>query len=210
MNDETPIVEVTIAATADTVWDAMRDKQKITHWHGWEFDGLESEVDLIYYQETVESDDHRTLTLGHGDRFELIPEGDRTRVRLTRAPMSGDREWDAFYDDVTEGWVTFLHQLKFALEVHPGERRRTLFYSGYGDPPDPSEIVDGERWFTSEHQVGLRVPAWGDGLLVTAHNPDKGTAMAVLTTYGLSDDDLAAIDATWKPWWTERYADAPG
>ncbi|MGL5809055.1 MAG: SRPBCC family protein [Nocardioides sp.] len=216
MTDETPIIEVTIAAPVDAVWRALRDTETIRHWHGWEFDGLDQEIDLIYLTKAVEGDDHRSLTLGQGDLFELFDEGAATRVRITRAPLSGDAEWDAYYDDVTEGWTTFLHQLRFALEHHPGEPRRTLFYSGfysgYGEPPNPAEPAapaDGVVWFETAKQRGLRIPEWGDGLLVTAYNPAKRTAMAVLTTYGLDDPALAELDARWSPWWSARYSAEP-
>ena len=43
--------------------------------------------------------------------------------------------WDAFYDDIREGWTTFVHQLHFALEQHPGAERRTLQLDGAGERP---------------------------------------------------------------------------
>jgi hypothetical protein len=46
----------------------------------------------------------------------------------------------------------------------------------------------------------------GDGLLITAYQPATRAAMAVLTTYGLDDDALADLDATWSPWWGEHYS----
>jgi hypothetical protein len=146
--------------------------------------------------------------MGAGDRFDLIPDGAGTRVRITRAPLSGNARWDAYYDQVTEGWTTFTHQLKFALEAHPDEPRRTLFYAGKGPEPEPGELVDGTPWFRREHQRGLRVPAWGDGLLVLAHDPAKGTAMAVLTTYGLGDHALDTLDTQWRAWWSAHYQGA--
>jgi len=137
------VIEVTIAAPPDEVWRALRDRDRIRHWHGWEFEGLEDEIELIFFKETKESDDRRTVWMGAGDRFDLIPDGAGTRVRITRAPLSGNAKWDAYYDQVTEGWTTFTHQLKFALEAHPGQPRRTLFYAGNGPEPEPGELVDG-------------------------------------------------------------------
>ncbi|GLZ36037.1 hypothetical protein Lesp02_82240 [Lentzea sp. NBRC 105346] len=189
---ETPRIEVTVAAPVETVWEALRDKEKIRHWHGWETDGLDEEIDLIYFAHAHEDGHTLSLKEGGGDTFELteVPEG--TRVVLTRAARGVLPEWDEYYDDITEGWITFLHQLKFALERHPGEARRTLFYGGPGKVPFS---VDGETWFRSENQHGVVVPSWGDGLLVTGYNPARDQSMAVFTTYGLSDAELESIAA---------------
>lgn len=207
-DEQTPIIEVTIAAAPDVVWAALRERDRVRHWHGWQFDGLDAEIELIYFGEGVATDPARSITLNGGDRVDLLEEGEATRVRLTRAPVSDDPEWAAYYDEITEGWTTFLHQLKFALEHHPGEERRTLFFAGVGPEPDPSGLVEGEPWFRTERQRGTRVPAWGDGLLVIAHAPAKQAAMAVLTTYDLDDAALAELGATWRSWWDERYTDA--
>ena len=134
MNDDRPQIVVTVAAPVEAVWHALRDKEKIRHWHGWEYEGpeggLEEEIDLIYFTRAVE--EGTTLTLGNGDDFVVEPVEGGARITLTRAPHGADPEWEAYYDDVTEGWTTFLNQLRFAVEHHPGEARQTLFYSGTG------------------------------------------------------------------------------
>ena len=201
VDGEPPVVVVTVAAPVDVVWKALRDKDVLRQWHGWHFDGLDDEIDHIYFGDVAEDEARRTLTLGAGDRIELVPDGDRTVVRLTRPPVDDDSEWAAYYDDITEGWTTFLQQLRFAVERHPGEARRTLFYASGGPAPAPSALVTGPSWFRAANQSGTRVPAWGDGLLVTAYNPGKDAAMAVLTTYGLDDDALARLDEQVRAWW---------
>jgi uncharacterized protein YndB with AHSA1/START domain len=231
MSEDRPRIVVTVAAPVEAVWDAMRDKEKIRHWHGWEYEGaqggLEEEIDLIYFTRVTADEESGILTLGDGDQFVVEPVEGGSRVTLTRAAYGDNPEWDAYYDDITEGWITFLQQLRFAVERHPGEPRRTLFYSGAGDRPPIVELgmdvqpagtpyeleligaaAKGEVWFTSEHQVGLTVDGWGDGLLVLSHVPpsDKkpdGASMAVLSLYG--DVDRAAIDERWNAWWKARY-----
>jgi len=42
-----------------------------------------------------------------------------------------------------EGWLTFFQQLRFYLERHPGQDRRTVHVA-----------TAGEEWFRSEHQSG--------------------------------------------------------
>ncbi|MFC0626551.1 SRPBCC family protein [Kribbella deserti] len=214
----TPRIEVTVAAPVEAVWAALREKDKIRHWHGWEFEGLEAEIDLIYFTAYTESTDDHTLEVQGGDRFELSEVDGGTRVVLTRGPHSDDPQWEPYYDDITEGWITFVQQLKFAVERHPADARRTLFYSGTtplptadvsGEPGTSYEAevlgekLRGEVWFRSEHQLGLTVEGWGDGLLVLSHIPPsdakpEGASMAVLTLYGVDPDE---IDARWAPYW---------
>ncbi len=54
-------------------------------------------------------------------------------------------------------------------------------------------------WFCSEHQLGLTVDAWGDGLLAVSTAPGGGSA--VLTTYGLDAAELAALRERWVAAW---------
>ena len=232
MSDDTrPRIEVTIAAPVDVVWDAVRNKDTIRHWLGWDHEGLDGEIDLFFFTGTVEDAAARTLTLHGGDEFRLEPHGDATRVTLTRAPRGDDPDWDAYYDDVTEGWITFVHQLKFAVERHAGTARRTLSFIGGNDnavrivdalglagivPGTPFQLnlvgedVTAELWYRSDHQLGITVDTWGDGLLVgssvdPAPGKPNGAAMAILTTYHLDDARLADLDARWRPWWTAQF-----
>jgi uncharacterized protein YndB with AHSA1/START domain len=221
-------IEVTVAAPAETVWHALRDKETVRNWHGWDYDGLDDEVELIYFTEVEEDAGARTLDVQGGDLIRLAESGDNTQVTLTRAPRGSNPEWDAYYAEITEGWITFLHQLKFAIERQPGAARRTLYFAGSNEsgrdvvaelelPDGPTidtalvgEHVKGEVWFRSEHQLGITVDAWGDGLLVvsstgpTADKPD-GAATAILSTYDLDDDRLEELRARWAPWWASLF-----
>ncbi|HET6293122.1 MAG TPA: SRPBCC domain-containing protein [Kribbella sp.] len=235
MTEETPRIEVTVAAPVETVWAALRDKEKIRHWHGWEYEGteggLDQEIDLIFFTAFTEDADALTLELQGGDRFVVEPADGGSKITLTRAPHGDDPEWDAYYDDITEGWTTFIQQLRFALEHHPDEPRRTLFYSGAGDrstgPAEQlglaglaegtqygvelvGEQATGRVWFRSEHQVGVTVDGWGDGLLILSHvgvseQKPRGATMAVLTLYGVDDAARESIDKRWSDWWSMRY-----
>jgi hypothetical protein len=230
-DDARPRIEVTIAAPVDVVWDALRSKDRIRHWMGWDYDGLDGEIDLIFFTETVEDASARTLTLHGGDEVRLESRGEDTRVTLTRAPRGDNPDWDAYYGDVTEGWITFLQQLKFAVERHAGAVRRTLSFVGGNENAvhliDALNLADiaagtqfrmnllgedvrGEMWFRSDHQLGITVDVWGDGLLIVSSadpTPGKpsGAAMAILSTYDLDDTRLADLDSRWRPWWTDRF-----
>ncbi|MET9227937.1 hypothetical protein [Lentzea sp. NPDC003310] len=173
-------IEITVAAPVDEVWQSFRDKERLRHWHGWDLPELDAEIDEIYFR-NAEEDGTTLIVQGH-DTFALSPVPEGTRVVLTRAPKGTSPEWDDYYDDITEGWITFLHQLKFAHEHHPGEQRRTLFW--------PSEVdlgVSGKPFFESENQRGVVVEEFGPGLVVTS------AKMTVVTTYGFSDAELEAV-----------------
>jgi hypothetical protein len=211
-------IEVTIAAPVDEVWQALRDPARIRHWHGWELEengGLDAEIDVIYTQDVVESEDSHTLTLKGADVFTLHDAGaGRTLLRLVRAPRGTNPDWDAYYDDISEGWIIFLQQLRFALERHPDSPRRTVFLSGAAGSPlaalglptdiEPGarytatlagEQVAGQVWFRSTNQAGFTVDGWGDGLIIT------GKGLAVLTTYGQNDQAYQQFQAHWTEWW---------
>lgn len=233
MTEKPFFVEVTIAAPVEDVWGALRDPERIRRWHGWHFDGLDKEIEVIYHQDVVESAAEHRLEVQGGDLFELTDLGGRTRLRITRAPRGGDPDWDAYYDDVTEGWITFVHQLAFALERHPGADRRTVFLSGAAatpvleaaglaavaelPPTSPYELsgptgetLRGEVRFRSANQVGLTVEGWGDGLLVAAQSPPShvnpgGAATMVLTAYGLDDAAFADLESRWNAWWGRNF-----
>ena len=143
--------------------------------------------------------------MGDGSRFVLERAGDATVVRLTM-PDPG-----AGYDDIREGWASFVTQLRFALERHPGKERRTLQLSGAGAAPlDPGtageryegETAWGERWsgevlFRNEHQVALTVDGYGPGLVIL-HAKPGGAGMAIVTAYDLDDEAFAALERRWR------------
>jgi len=232
-------IEVTIAASVEAVWRELREPARVRHWHGWDAEGNDPEIELIYFTDVTESPGEYRLEVNGGDAFTLHPQGARTLVRMTRAPMGVNPEWDAYYEDINEGWLTFMQQLRFALEHHTDAERRTLFLSGAstgaGDPREElglsdvaegpaggryddtvvDERVGGQLWFRSPNQLGVTVDEWGEGLLVVGATPGSpsqphGGAMAVLTTYGLDDPAFADLAARWEGWWQQRYPSADG
>lgn len=244
---EPVVIEVTVGAPIETVWSYLRDTDLISRWHGWLDEGLDEEIDYIYRRHARESPTPYVLEMDRategpwvdgGDRFELfVTEGPeaQTTVRITRGARGSEQWWDAtWYDDVTEGWTSFLNQLRFTLEVQPETPRRTVFLNVdgvrltsvrsalglSGVAPEAPYAADGggdldlrgRGWFVAEHQVGVTVDSLGPGLVVAADKPDptgasKG-AMVIVSTYGQDD---AAFDRTvqqWADWWQAHYPGA--
>ncbi|MGO4804254.1 SRPBCC domain-containing protein [Arthrobacter sp. 2MCAF15] len=190
-------LSVVINSDAQQVWTMLREPALIAQWHGWVADDQEAEIKEIYFgPNVVEGADHTSLVVDGGDVFTLKPVPTGTEVSVTRAAIDHNSEWAAWDEDITQGWLTFLHQLRFALERHPHSKRRTFFFSvpgtggsaieklGLSDVPSPGdaysltlptgEELSGKVWFRSNHQVGLTVHHYaehGEGLLIVADQP---------------------------------------
>jgi hypothetical protein len=225
------LVEVTVPAPADQVWDALRDPQKIKHWFGWDADSLKDEIDFIFVTHATVDEARRIVSFeGVNDRYEVEARGGATVVRVVRSAPAGS--WSDVFDGMIEGWISFTWQLSFALARHGLKPRRTVFLSGPpradglgrsllgldaapapGEPwsgPLGPDASAGQVWFTARHQIGVTVDAWGDGLLVVVDQPPtekqpRGFTMLTLTTYDLPDAGFADLEARWKAWWDERF-----
>lgn len=216
-----PVIEVTIAAPVEAVWASLRDPALIRRWHGWHYEGLDDEVALIFGSEEVDDEAH-VLHANAGDRFEVEPVEGGVRVRVTRAPYVPDTEWSAYYDEITEGWTSFLQQLRFMHERHPDAERRTIFLMGRGEPGALERLLDsapaelGEPWYAAERQRGVLLPGLGPGLLIAVAKdpaPDEGGAVVadasvIVTSYGLGDEAFEGEQDRWEAWWRSVYPEA--
>jgi hypothetical protein len=239
MSEETPIIEVTVAAPAADVWQALRDPELISRWHGWHYDGLAEEIRIIFVDGVTEDAERHVLTAHGGDRFSLHPARDGgTLVRLTRAPRGANPEWDAYYDDITQGWITFLQQLRFGLERYGLAERRTLVLHGglrapgtpaltalglapvaglpvgarYEATAAPGDTLSGEVYARTEYQHALTVDGLGL-LMVAEQEPSEvrpnGGVMVLLTAYGAGEAGFASIERRWTAWWESVRAPEP-
>jgi len=229
-NPDRVIVEVVIAAPFDRVWKALREPARIREWFGWDYAGLTDEIEAFFVAGgLVESEGVLRLT-GCSDRFELEDRDGHTVVRVIRSDPA--ESWDDVYDDIAEGWMTFAHQLKFALERHEGQERQTIYLSGRSrqasDKPPIAALgletatgrttlalpggdgLDGHVLFRSRYQIGLLIPAWGNGLIAVADRPTTassphGGGFAILTPYGLDASRYAELRHQWAQWWRTQY-----
>jgi hypothetical protein len=186
-------VEVGVDAPRDVVWRALTEPQQIRHWFGWEYEGLDEEIDHIFVKDATLYPPHR-IDLGEND-IELVELGpNRTLIRVTKPGDVDAAEWQDVYGDVEEGWITFFNQLRHRLERHPDSTRRMIVRTT--TLPALPELP-GEAWHSSRHQRG----AEADGALVVVfRKPDSGDAMLLVTTYDLDDDAFAAAERQWDEW----------
>jgi hypothetical protein len=234
----TPVVETAIAAPFEVVWRALRDPIEIRRWHGWDYDGLDDEIKMIYL-DAAASEEAGTIEFeGTSDRFEVDVRGDRTVVRVTREAPGGE----GVYDEIEEGWITFVTQLRFALEHHRGRDRHTLHLDGaaraQGGPLTPArlgldgaerapagaewqgtaawgEALSGAVVDRSGNQVALSVGEWGDALLALQAKPAEarpphGGGRAIVSVYRLDDASFAALQARLAGWWEAEYEPSSG
>lgn len=234
MTGDSHVASVVLPLTIRECWPYLRDPALIAEWHGWEYDGLADEITEIFVDGARVSEDHRSINLG-SHLFNLSESDGTTRLEVHRAPLTEDSEWAPYLADIDEGWTTFVQQLRFKLERHRDDGRRTLFFSGppqdptispvqwlglgqvglqemgapYGATVGPGDALTGTVRFTSANQVGVTVDDWGDGLLVAANGPAGGPPYtkgeAILTTYGLDDEQVAELAARWSTWWGSHY-----
>ena len=193
------IIEIVVAAPIDVVWQALRDPVEIGRWFGWDSPALAEEIDFIFRKAlTVSEADHTLRGIDVPDRITLEASGAQTIVRVVRSAPVTDVSWQGIYDDMVEGWITFMQQLRFALERHSGADRRTVFLNGraraagtalpgdalglgplstvpvgerYAITTPFGERLEGTVWFRTAYQMGVTVDAFGDGLLIPNDRP---------------------------------------
>jgi hypothetical protein len=200
-NDRQILIETTVAAPVEMVWQALRDREQLRNWFGWDAETLADEIDFIFFAHAQADEAAHHLQFGEwegvSDSIELSGDDGETSVIVKRRGPAVD--WAGAYQDVPEGWVTFVQQLRLLLDRHPGAERRTLYLSGaakagaaepraalgltqLAGKPDGAEYsvslptgetISGLVWHRTHFQLGLNVTEWGDGLLVVS---DMGVA----------------------------------
>src|SRR3954468_20669404 len=116
-------VEVSVSAGRDEVWDAVTQPSVLHQWFGWDYDGLDAEIQQIFVDEATLVSPER-MGWADGSYLEVTGDDDRSTVRAVReAPPVRDPE---HFDAIEEGWKVFFIQLRHLLEQSPKGRRRTL------------------------------------------------------------------------------------
>lgn len=201
------VVSVDVHAPVATVWEHLRDPRLARRWFGWDHDGLDTEIHHALLDGVHEEHDHaehrttRSLVWRNHDRLTVTAHDEEpllTHVRVTRPSHEGLSRFDGVFDERDERWIQYVHQLAFAVGVHPDEDRVTLAVHGLdaGDRSDPlmyrvglhgvrglpigahveanrpdGTRVGGTLVHRSEHQVGIHLHGIAESLLVLVHRP---------------------------------------
>jgi hypothetical protein len=185
-------VEVTVDAPRDVVWRELTESERIRHWFGWEYEGLDDEIKVIFEEHATLLPPDR-IEMPMDGLIELEERGPQTPIRVTKPGDLDALEWKDVYGDIEEGWITFLHQLRHRIARHPNSTRRTIFRRRKGTLPE----LPGEPWHESRYQRGADV----DGELLIVFAKPAGDATLLVTTYDLDDEAFAAAEARWEAWW---------
>lgn len=204
-------VETVIHAPREAVWRALLEPDRLRQWFGWDYEGLDAEIEFIVGVCQPEPPDR--IVIGEaGEAIELTADGGRTIVRAVRPGPLDDARWEDIYDGIEEGWRAFFEQLRFWLERHPrGGRRRTIYLTGVASSADVLPTVTGELWHESRLQricvapEGHLVGAAAQQSLATA---EPGPISVTVSTYGLDDDTFEAVRAQWAQRWRSIAKDA--
>ena len=188
-------VEVTVDAPRDVVWRELTESERIRHWFGWEYDGLDDEITQIF-QEHAKLVPPDRIEMPMDGLIELEERGPQTLIRVTKPGDLDALEWKDVYGDIEEGWITFLHQLRYRLAVAPDASRRTIYRTG------PARLVDlpGEPWHSSRYQRGFVA----NGELAVLGVKPNGDGMLVVTLIAPSEQEYAAAETRWNDVWTQR------
>ncbi len=195
-------VEVALPAGRDVVWDAVTQLPVLRQWFGWDYDGLEKEIEQIFVTEATLLAPER-MGWADGSYLEVTGDDDRSTVRVVRESthrVDADR-----YDAIEEGWRAFLTQLRFYVGEWPAGARRTVYLTGETTGRQARGLVKGD-WTSAGSRMSWIADPDGHLVVVGSHahlgSPDASHIEVIVSTYGLDD---AAFDAC-RDDWTRRWA----
>lgn len=211
MTEQPPFrIEVAVDAPREAVWRALTKPAEIRRWFGWDYEGLDAEIRYIFVDHATPAAPDRIALEGE-QTIELEADGPRTIVRVTRPGPPSEADTGDAYDDIEEGWRAFLQQLRYYLERHAGEDRRTVLLAGQAPPAKVTAALDavitGSLWYASSYQLGIAVDAGPANLVVIeASSPlesdAQGRVTVTVTSFGLDDSSFAELRFEWESWWS--------
>jgi uncharacterized protein YndB with AHSA1/START domain len=203
-------VETSVAADPDEVWAAVNDPALVRQWFGWDYDGLDAEIKMIFLDGGVK--EGRRISWSDGSYLEVAADGPHSVVRVVLPGDLADARWDDVYDGVEEGWRAFLAQLRFLLERRPAGPRRTVYLAGTVTGRELRAVAgDGEVVHTADRQVGV-VDPHGHLVVAGAHTPlardEAGRVDVTVSTFGLDDAAFTEVRDRWAARWLPVAKDA--
>jgi uncharacterized protein YndB with AHSA1/START domain len=195
-------VEVAVPAGRDEAWEAVTQPAVLRQWFGWDYDGLEAEIEQIFVTEATLLAPER-MGWADGSYLEVNGDDDTSTVRVVRESthhVDPDR-----YDAIEEGWRAFLTQLRFYLTERPTGVRRTIYLTGESTARQTLGLVKGD-WTAVGPRMSWIVDPDGHLVVTGSHahlsSPDASHTEVIVSTYGLDDAAFAAC----RDDWTRRWA----
>ena len=190
-------VEVTVDAPRDVVWRALTEPEQIRHWFGWEYDGLDDEIEFIFVKHA---------TLRPPDRIEMSQDGLIELERPAR-PHRDPRHQARRPRRRRMARRLRRHRggLDHVLQPAPPPRRPPPGLEPPHDRPQrPSSPPPGRsRASPGTPAATSAAPTSTATLVVVFAKPDGGEAMLLVTTYDLDDDAFTAAEQRWDAWWAQ-------
>lgn len=107
------------------------------------------------------------------------------------------------YDDIGEGWITFVQQLRFALTRHRGEARATHYLSS----DVPLELLAALEAMGARGGSGPSTSSasssQGSATGCSSRSRSRGPPFLTLSAYGEAAATLPLHTARWDGWWAE-------
>ena len=194
-------LEVSLATGRDEVWDALTQPPLLHQWFGWDYDGLDAEIQQIFVDEATLWAPER-MGWADGSYLEVTGDDDGSTVRAVRegpAPKDPGK-----YDAIEEGWRAFLTQLRFLLEARPKGIRRTIYLTGETTGRQLMGLVDGD-WTRLGARMARTVDTDGHLVVVGSHvhldAAEAARAEVIVSTYGLDDTAFEGYRDSWARRW---------
>jgi hypothetical protein len=201
-------LEISVPVGRDVAWDAVTQTAVLHQWFGWDYDGLDAEIQQIFVAEATLWAPER-MGWADGSSLEVDGDDDHARIRVAREGTGPARP--EAYDAIEEGWRAFLLQLAFWLRERPEGARRTLYLTGETTGRQALTLATGE-WEKFGPRVAWTVDADGHLVVVAGHLPlDEPSAArfeVTVSTFGLDDEAFEAVRETWAKRWAPLAADA--
>jgi hypothetical protein len=201
-------VEFDLPAGRDEVWDAVTQPGVLRQWFGWDYDGLDAEIQQIFVDQATLLAPER-MGWADGSYLEVVGGDDRAVVRAVReGPVPDDPD---AYDAIEEAWRTFLVQLRFLFERRPEGVRRTIYLTGETTGRQALSLAETD-WQPVGRRVSWTVDADGFLVVVSGRVPLSGPSAArmevTVSTFGLDDAAFENVREGWTKKWAPIAADA--
>jgi hypothetical protein len=201
-------VEFDLPAGRDEAWDAVTQPGVLRQWFGWDYDGLDAEIQQIFVDQATLLAPER-MGWADGSYLEVVGDDDRAVVRAVREGPVPDNP-DA-YDAIEEAWRTFLVQLRFLFERRPEGVRRTIYLTGETTGRQALSLAETD-WQPVGRRVSWTVDADGFLVVVSGRVPLSGPSAArmevTVSTFGLDDAAFENVREEWTKKWAPIAADA--